>query len=453
MALEVVKIQGSNGVTKDVLLDSITGQTYSIPIYKLGIGAVGTDDGVISATNPMPMVSKGGFISISNSTTTTLAADETFTGVGEDVTNYASLSVTYSSDVVGAASGLTMEFSTDNVNWDRVLIGNLTEVTDQVHRLSVVNKFFRVVYVNGSTIQASFRLQVVYHSHNSLTLINRAGQPQNTIDCQLVRQAGDIDLDFARKHILGGRSFFFFGFNNDIDVVWEDIHPNGGDINWQTTAAKIEVLSSNVNDTITGAGVRQVEVHGLSATGEDQYEVIDMDGTTPVESSLTYIRVNKFHSEFVGTYGGSHQGDITCRVTGGGDVLSLMSGVEGAVDSGVQYGLGEAGNGYWTVPLNKVLYITDLTVVINSKANQTMDVVLYEREGILNTSGSMDPRRVIWEVSEVSGDAGEIHKSFKSHIKIKQLTDLYFRAIGSGTNNRIFVSLDFYLLDRDASGA
>ena len=233
--------------------------------------------------------------------------------------------------------------------------------------------------------------------------------------------------------------------------MWEDIHPSGGNINWLTTATTIEVLSSDIVDTSDGVGVRSVEIHGLSATGADQDEVIVMNGTTPVVSSLTYIRVNKLHNETVGTYGGSHQGDITCRPSGGGTTLSVMTGDEGNVDTSVQYGSGEAGNGYWTVPLGKVLYITDLSVTVNTKANQTVDIKLYEREGILDTTTPYDPRRILWHVDEVSG--GQFAKRFKSHIKIKQLTDIWFRAIGSGNDNKISVTLDFYLLDGNASGA
>jgi len=55
MALAVVKVQGSDGGTQDVLVDTITGQTYAMPIYKLAIGATSIDDGVISSDNLLPV--------------------------------------------------------------------------------------------------------------------------------------------------------------------------------------------------------------------------------------------------------------------------------------------------------------------------------------------------------------------------------------------------------------
>ncbi len=55
MALVTVQVQGADGIKQPVLLDSITGQSYAIPIYKLSVGNVGIDDGVISSDNPLPV--------------------------------------------------------------------------------------------------------------------------------------------------------------------------------------------------------------------------------------------------------------------------------------------------------------------------------------------------------------------------------------------------------------
>ena len=128
-----------------------------------------------------------------------------------------------------------------------------------------------------------------------------------------------------------------------------------------------------------------------------------------------------------------------------------MTGQEGSVDTSVVYGSGEAGNGYWSVPLGKVLYITRLEVVVDTATNKDIDIALYEREDILDSTAPVAPRRVLWQESAVSIN---IVKDFKSHIQIKALTDIWFRArtISSGTS-LIEVSLDFYLVDANAVGA
>lgn len=394
-----------------------------------------------------------GVISLGNSSTTPLADGAVFTGTGDDVTNYATVSVQYNSDVAAAASGLKMEFSTDNSNWDTSLIGDLGAKTFQVHRLTVGTKYFRVVYTNGSAAQGHFRLQVIYHTDSAPVLITRAGQPQSTVDATPTRLTTDIDLDFARRHIPGGRSFFFFGHNNALqNGVFEDVWAGGGDINWQTVGAKVKAVSTNAADTAAGLGLQSIELHGLSPTGVDQDEVLALDGTTPVESALTYIRVSLSHNEEVGTYGGSHQGDIEVRVTNAvfanGELLAKMEGIEGAVDSSVQYGYGEAQNGFTSVPLGKVLYITRLEVI--PKANKAIDVILYERDGLLTIADPFQPRRIIWSAEELETP---VEKEFKSHIKIKSLADLFFRAQGTGGVSGVDVELDYYLVDADASGA
>ncbi len=521
-------------------------------------------------------ISKG-VISTNNSSTATLAGDAVFTGVGENVSNYASVSIFYKSDVGAAASGLSIQFSTDNSNWDVQLVGDLGAKTFQIHTLIPAVQYFRVVYTNGSTAQSSFRLQCTFHTDRSPVLITRGGQPLATTDATPTRQTTEIDLDFARKHILGGRSFFFFGHNNALQSnVFEDVWAGGGDINWQTTAAKIKVQSSDVNDdagrevtkvvadtrtntndgeyfdisaqdgtlyrvymdttgadatqpaaggrTLTkvdiftgvadtaagsgdavakvlnglsdfvsavtddgtifatdanagtatdaaigdlgnawaistdtqgataGVGAHSLEVHGLSSAGVDQDEIIFLNGTTAVESNLTYIRVNIVHNEEVGTYGGSHEGDIEIRVTNAtfsnGALLGKMEGIEGNAGDNPQYGYGEAQNGFTSVPLGKVLYITRLEVI--PKANKGINVILYERDGLLTVASPYQPRRIIWSAEELEAP---VEKEFKSHIKIKALADLFFRAEGVGAVSGVDVELDFYLVDADASGA
>ena len=386
----------------------------------------------------------------SSDTNLTAATSLAYTGHWQNLSGFEGISVLVDGTASGTVGGtLQMQFSHDGITAHRNIAVVNIDITDVLPRtLGVVAQYFRVIYTADSDL-TSFSLQTMLHN-TQVNLVSRMDTTlQGTEDVMMVRDPTSFDLDLARRHIVGSRAFFFFGFNEAVGTTHEDIHPTGGDITWLTTATKVEVLSSDVADTSTGLGVRSVEIHGLSATGVDQDEVIIMNGTTAVESSLTYIRLNKMHSETCGTYGGSHKGDITCRVTGAGATLSKMTGEEGAVDTSVQYGSGEAGNGYWSVPLGKVMYITRLEVIPDVAANKSIDISLYEREDLLDSTAPVAPRRVIWQESGVNSTTEKI---FKSHIKIKALTDLWFRAKGT-TTSKIAVSLDFYLVDADASGA
>ncbi len=395
----------------------------------------------------------GGFISTNNSSTATLAGDAVFTGTGDDVSNFATVSILYKSDVAAAASGLSIQFSQDNSNWDVQLVGDLAAKTFQVHRLVPAAKFFRVVYTNGSAAQSFFRLQCIFHTSSSPVLITRTGQPQSTVDATPTRLTTDVDLDFARKHIPGGRSDFFFGQNNTLtNGTFEDVTAASTDFHWAVAAAKIKIKSTHAADTAAGLGLQKVEIHGLDANGNDIDEVLALSGVTPVESTLSYVRVTLVHNEEVGTYGGSHQGTIEFRVTnatfGSGALLGQMTGFEGGADSSVQFGYGEAQLGFTSVPLGKVLYITRIEVI--PRASKPINVALYERDSLLVVADPFIPRRVIWSADEIQDP---VEKEFKTHIKIKALADLWFRAEATGANAGISVWLDYYLLDEDADGS
>ena len=273
---------------------------------------------------------------------------------------------------------------------------------------------------------------------------------------QVVRPTNSYDVDTARKHIKGQEAEFFFGTNAAVgNTAWEDVWPTGGDITWLTVATKVEVISSHVDDngTTPGPGLRSVEIDGLDANGAFQDEVLLTNGTDAVISSNTYLRVNIVHSEKCGTYGGSHRGDITVRPSGGGNTIALMDGIEEAVDNSVQYGGGESNNGFYTVPLGKVAYLTKLEVILDAKNNVDVSVALYEREDILDigtSSADTSPLRILW--SEQLIKANLIHE-FKSHQKIKSLADIWFRAKADTGTALVAVTLDYYLLDADSAGA
>lgn len=268
------------------------------------------------------------------------------------------------------------------------------------------------------------------------------------------RSDQDTALDYARQIKPGQRSYFFTGYNLDVDTAWEDICPQGGDYPWPIgTATKVAISSSDAADTAAGAGCWSVEVHGLSLLGADQDEVIATNGTAEVESALDYSRVNRCHAQECGTAGGSNQGKITCRITSGGaksgDILAEMQGFEGAAGDNPQYGAGEAGLAHYTVPKDKVMYITGGKFSVNTTGVKTADLILYEREGILRTAAPFLPRRIIDQWIEVQG-----HETFNfdSPIKIKELTDLWVRGKAAQSGTKISYKVDFYIIDSNAAG-
>lgn len=61
---------------------------------------------------------------------------------------------------------------------------------------------------------------------------------------------------------------------------------------WPASAEIISVVSTNAADTSAGIGLQTLTITGVDATGAEISEVITMNGTTPVLSTSSFLRIN-----------------------------------------------------------------------------------------------------------------------------------------------------------------
>jgi hypothetical protein len=104
------------------------------------------------------------------------------------------------------------------------------------------------------------------------------------------------------------------------ETVWE----GGGIYQFLTTPAQLEILSSSGLDTALGTGARSVRISGLDANWDVQVEVVTLNGTTPVTTTLTWWRIN---SMVIASAGITHvnQGNITLRSLAGGTTREYIA--------------------------------------------------------------------------------------------------------------------------------
>lgn len=106
-------------------------------------------------------VDTSGTVFTSNSTTTPLAANGTFTGTAEDTLGYGTITVQAFSNVASATDGLLIEWSTNGTNWDDSDPFTVAAGNGRFFTFGPQARFFRLVYTNGATIQTTFRLQTI----------------------------------------------------------------------------------------------------------------------------------------------------------------------------------------------------------------------------------------------------------------------------------------------------
>lgn len=109
----------------------------------------------------------------------------------------------------------------------------------------------------------------------------------------------------------------FQGVNEDVDAGTEDVCDVGGTYAGlpvlPTQAAEaLNIVSSSTADAAAGTGTRTIRVEGLDANGKYVQETFTMNGTTPVVSTSTWLRVLRAFGLTAGS-GGTNAGAITIK--------------------------------------------------------------------------------------------------------------------------------------------
>jgi hypothetical protein len=301
-----------------------------------------------------------------NASTSPLTAGSTYTGTSEQVF-YPSIGVAVKTDQDGT---LYVDFSDDGTNWDSVLPTLVSAGTNEIHPFSSFRKYYRVRFTNTSASNQTYlrlsSMQAFYTVPNSL-LNSQIQQDANAI----VVRGVDSETEIALGRYSGYSPVNKVGRNPDVDTatVPEDICGNGGTyLGWATAAELVQVLSSSASDTAAGTGARTIVITGLDTNYEIQSESITLNGTTPVSSVGTYIRVHTARITSAGS-GGVNAGSITIRqATTTSNIFALMQiGVNGTNESA------------YTVPAGYSAIVQNLHGSIRGSATASVDVNFYIR--------------------------------------------------------------------------
>jgi hypothetical protein len=318
-------IQLNVGAGGDLLAaDDISGAKYQRG--KLIFGDNGINEGDVSTANPLPVSLPdtqyvgANVTSAGNSSTTPLGGAATFTGAWEDVSRYSDLIVAVSTDVDGSYA---LQFSPDGVNVDSTLTRYYrTSQIEPPHRFTVTRAFFRIVYTNGTDAQSHFRLQVHYGTYQPLNAPLDATLSQD-YDATPTRPSdphNEIALGLRQGSMLWNK----WGYNEDIDVGTEVIASWGGTFTPLTTATTLTIASTSVNDiTTTGTGCQSIVIYGIDANRDEAIEVVQMNGTTNVVTTSTWLGINRVVMFLCGS-GQVNAGTINVTATTGGSQMAQM---------------------------------------------------------------------------------------------------------------------------------
>lgn len=379
-----------------------------------------------------------GVVSDNNSTVTILGGSSTFTGLGEEVLDFSIVTVMIDSDVDGT---LSMQLSTDNVNWDRAKVVPLDVSigSGSVHTLEVVSRYFRVIYTNGADAQSHFRLQTIYHRTKSGFLTSSPDQVISKInDAQIVRVANDTLLDVSRGLYKDKDGFHRFGHNTVVpNGTFADIWsygPTDPTYNWPITAETFRVKAGgNAADTSDGAGARTVQVVYLDSTGIQQQDQLTLAGASA--SDATSVTGTRFIRAWVDTTG-------TILHNNTAQIL-FENTTSGLIVGSIETGVGQTEMSQYTIPKDYTGYLQRITVDVAAGTNKDADVIMWQRRGALTFAAPFGTKRIIREWDALQGESTIDYAYLPS---FPELTDIWFEGKGNGAATEIDVDYDLILI-------
>jgi hypothetical protein len=173
-----------------------------------------------------------------------------------------------------------------------------------------------------------------------------------------------FELQVARGQITMHSSFCQFGINTAVGTSNETIWIGSNTYTFPAAASVLKVSSSSANDASpSGTGAQTIQIQGLNAAYEAVSEIVSLNGQTAVNTTNSYLRVNKMTVLTAGT-GGTSVGNI---YAGTGDVTA---GVPAVVVNQTGILANETESAFYTVPAGYTAFINMWTM---SSGNTTAD--------------------------------------------------------------------------------
>lgn len=188
----------------------------------------------------------------------------------------------------------------------------------------------------------------------------------------------------------------------------------------------------NVNDTAAGSGAREITVQGLDANGLEIEEAITTNGASAsTATTASFFRVYRAWVSEVGTYGAANADDIVIENGAGGTDITAIMADEGQTQITT-----------YTIPANKTGHLISISTTVDS--NQTADIRFFTRENVLDTSTSIQSKRLKYYFDGVVGGHNLMQISPQC---FQPLTDVWAEASGAAAGTEVSVNYEMLLIN------
>lgn len=249
-------------------------------------------------------------------------------------------------------------------------------------------------------------------------------------------------LSIAMGSIPGAKSVSKFGTNTSVGTAPEYIWEQGNGWFYLPVATTLEVASSSVNDVMTsGSGAWSIVIEGLDANYNEIEETVELNGQTPVLTTLEFLYVNRV---YIGTVlpglqaAGSdevNQGDIYVA----DDSTAWTAGVpvtSASIQAKILVEHGQTQQCIYTVPAGYTAYVVSGYVVTSSNQDSVFRVMTWNR--------TTNTRRTAFE-GTISNS--EFIKNNNPYIRLNSRVTVYVEAENPTSASAVSAGLDMILVD------
>jgi hypothetical protein len=454
-----------------------------------------TDDAVtiggsyIPKSNYVTIGAIDGLIPIETSTADTLLADGVYTSGIIDTKNYGIIVVSCYSDVASATDGLSIQFSTDKLNWYWTDEYTIAATSGKTFSVQPQARYMRVVYTNGAVEQTIFVLQSqlkpVYIKPSShritdpitgqddaelvkavLTGENPGGtfvngqfttignfkmsleeyDPAFTSDPLPVR---DPLLHAARGLVTGikhvnkyGRALD--GVQTTATDIWDRADIAATQQIWLApTAARIHtIVSTNTADDGTpegaGAGAQAVRIWYLADWDTaEAYEDVILNGVAGVAMNNAAVIIHRMKVIPVGTTYAINSGIIS----------ATAAAPDSTVTASISAGQGQTNMAIYGIPSTQTAYMTHFELNSHNRANPGT-VTEVDFTMLINERPDLNTTAFINKSNKGTSTAGgvEITKDYKPYKAIPGPAIIKFQGTASASDIEGTAEFDLYLV-------
>lgn len=299
---------------------------------------------------------KTGWVDLNNSSTSPLNAGNTFTGQWTDVSGYSSVVVACRTDQNGT---LTVQFSPDASSIDSSISYTLTSNTNEVHRIGVTRRYFRVVSTNTSASNQTFyRLQSIVGQQTALTsaLNSTVQSDQDT----LVVRPMDFNLMVAEGLYQNRGNTIKDGITGNISTgaVTQDLWSNGGVYTGFPTATGVGEI------VVAGADTGTVYYAYMASDTDEDYTF----GSIAITGAGTYaLGHNVYRSNF------AYFVASTTTVFNVGLITMRQTATPTNIFWQIPVGYSQTYCAAYTVPYRSSIYLDRINGNVRGSANGTLD--------------------------------------------------------------------------------